>query len=150
MNYFSQIIWFQGVKQSDSEVFSRNGGRLLTRTGEAAFCNSSRLLYSCPHRCTDPWRCQSYLSKGYTFPVCILKVEKPNSGSGSMCRGVSATWGQAIHGSSSLSLMVALDSLQAFLLSVRLLLNETPSSKSLQSAAKGNRADIRRQGFCHH
>ena len=48
-------------------------------------------------------------------------MEKPNLGSGSMCRGVSATWGQAIHGSSSLSWMVALVSLQAFLLSVRFL-----------------------------
>lgn len=124
MNYFSQIIWFQGVKQSDSEVSSRNGGRLLARTGELAFSItlfSSILFLSSPmHRHLK--MSELSLSKGMHIPSVHTQGGEAKLGFWIYVQRVStATWGQAIHGSSSLSWMVALVSLQAFLLSVRFL-----------------------------
>ena len=120
MNYFSQIIWFQGVKQSDR--FSagivagcwRELGKLLSVT-----LFSSTLFLSSPmHR---HLKMSELSQQGIHIPSVHTQGGEAKLGFRIYVQTGFATWGQAIHGSSSLSLMVALDSLQAFILSVRLL-----------------------------
>lgn len=161
MRYFSQTVcvlfkgsWVQGVRQSNSEVFSRNGARLSGRTGEAAFYNP--LIFSSIPLLPSPMHGQApedirVISLRDTHPQCSYTKRRSQIWAPDLCaEGLLLPGDQPLTGSFSLSLMVALISPQTFspLLFVRFLCqvqHHMPSSKSQQAVAKGNNADIRRQ-----